>query len=234
MRFLITGASGFIGYRLSLKLAEHFGRENVQLMVPNVDLHEKEKERRHKLINSGFDLIDHDILEDELDISKIKDFDVLFHLAAFTETETKKPKVHINDAGTERLLKSLSPLLAGKLVVHTGSLAGTDRRSPDNTPMDENYPCNPRTIYGQTKRKGEKILIDFAQKIGFEWIILRLPTIYGPGYRPGGMFTLIADSLRDGTLAARLNWPGRIIFLAVPVFRFEIQRGLLYNAFLPP
>jgi nucleoside-diphosphate-sugar epimerase len=53
MRFLITGASGFIGYRLSLKLAEHFGRENVQLMVPNIDHHDKEKERHHKLINLG-------------------------------------------------------------------------------------------------------------------------------------------------------------------------------------
>lgn len=38
---LITGASGFIGFQLSLKLAEHFGRENVQLTVPNVDLHDK-------------------------------------------------------------------------------------------------------------------------------------------------------------------------------------------------
>jgi nucleoside-diphosphate-sugar epimerase len=76
--------------------------------------------------------------------------------------------------------------------------------------MDENYPCNPRTIYGKTKLKGEMILKNLAQKIGFEWIILRLPTVYGPGYRPGGMFTLISDSLKNGTLPSRLNWPGRM------------------------
>jgi UDP-glucose 4-epimerase len=226
MRFLITGASGFIGYRLSLKLAEYFGLENVQLMVPNVDLHDKEKERRHNLINSGFDLIDHDILEDDLDISKIKNFDVFFHLAAFTETETRSFKVHMNDVGTGRLFESLSLLLPGKLVVHTGSLAGTDRNYPDNTPMDENYPCSPRTIYGQTKLKGEMILKDLARKIGYEWIILRLPTVYGPGYRPGGMFTLISDSLKNGTLPSRLNWPGRMSVVYVDdVVRVLISLG---------
>jgi UDP-glucose 4-epimerase len=210
MNFLITGASGFIGYRLSLKLAEHFGRENIQLMAPHFDYHYKEKERRNKLMNLGFDLINHDILEDELDISKIKNFDVLFHLAAFTETETNSTRVHVNDVGTGRLIKSLTPLLPGKLIIHTGSLAGIDRRYSDNTPMNENYPCNPRTIYGKTKLKGEMILKDFAQKIGFEWVILRLPTVYGPGYRPGGMFTLISESLKKGTLPSRLNWPGRM------------------------
>jgi UDP-glucose 4-epimerase len=226
MRFLITGASGFIGYRLALKLAEHFGRENVQLMVPGIDRHHKEKERRRKLINSGFDVITHDILEDELDIAEIKNFDVLYHLAAFTETETKSRRVHTNDAGTERLITSLSPLLPGKLVVHTGSLAGIDRGYPDNTPMDERYPCRPRTVYGQTKRKGEQILEDLAAKIGFAWIILRLPTVYGPGYRPGGMFTLIADSLENGTLSARLNWPGRISLVYVEdVVRVLVSLG---------
>ena len=34
--------------------------------------------------------------------------------------------------------------------------------------------------------------------------------MYGPGYRPGGLFDTIADSLRRGTLTARLDWPGRI------------------------
>ena len=46
--------------------------------------------------------------------------------------------------------------------------------------------------------------------MGFEWTILRLPTVYGPGYRPGGLFDQIEDSLRRGSLVARLAWPGRI------------------------
>lgn len=215
MKFLITGASGFIGYSLSLKLAEYFGRENIQLIVPGFDSHYKEKKRHEMLKKYGFDIITCDILEDDLDISKIKNFDVLFHLAAFCETETKSPRVHINDVGTERLLNSLTPLLPGKLVIYTGSLASIDRRYPDDTPQDENYPCNPRTTYGQTKLKGETILRDFAKKIGFEWIILRLPTVYGPGYRPGGMFTLLAESLKNRTLPARLAWPGRMSLIYI-------------------
>ncbi len=215
MRFFITGASGLIGYSLALCLAKRYGQESIQLILPASNRDEIEGYRNKQLFEAGFDIITHDILIDNLDISLIKPFDVLFHLAAFTESETNSPLVHVNDVGTDRLMSALKSLLHGKRVVYPGSMACVDRSHPDNTPQAEDYPCKPRIIYGQTKLKGEHIIQRHAKETGFDWTILRLPTVYGPGYRSGGMFNILAESLRHGSLITRLPWPGRMSLLYV-------------------
>ena len=210
MKFLITGASGGIGFPLTRYLSKLHGKRNLQLILPPKGFYEKENKRGLVLIEEGFDVVINDILHQDLDIKAINPFDVLLHLAAFTETETDSPRVHVNDIGTERLLNALKPLLPGKRVIHTGSVATIDRSYPDNTPITENHPHKPRTVYGLTKLKAESIIKRHAKETGFEWVILRLPTVYGPSYRPGGMFDVIPKSLRKNSLSTRLSWPGRL------------------------
>jgi len=224
MRFLITGASGWIGFALTHHLSRLYGKKNIQLILRPKGRHEKESKRHSILVEENFDIILNDILEDDLNIKAVKPFDVLFHLAAFTETETKNPKVHVNDVGTRRLLNTLKPLLKGKHVVYTGSIASVDRSHPDNTPIKENYPCNPRTIYGITKLRGESILKRHSKETGYEWTILRLPTAYGPGFRPGGMFDEISDNLRNGKFATRLSWPGHTSLIYVD----DVAKALIF------
>lgn len=210
MRFLITGASGWVGFALTNQLAKVYGKKNLQLILSKNSSHEKESRRRSILFNKGYDTVICDLFKDEIDIKKIKPFDVLYHLAAYTEVEAKSSKVHVNDIGTEKLLKSLKDFLPKKRVIYTGSITSIDRKFPSNKPLDENAKCSPRTKYGKTKLKGEQILKKYANNIGFEWVILRLPTVYGPGFRPGGMFNVIPKSLSENSLAVRLNWPGRL------------------------
>ena len=210
LRFLITGASGFIGYALTTALKNRYGIDNIQIIIPGFDVHEKESVRRQKLIREGYDYIEHDILNEELEVSGIRPFDVLFHLAAFTATEKKSKMVHTNDMGTRRLLDSLGSRLKGKRIIYTGSLASVDRNFPDNKLQDEEYPCHPRTPYGKTKLAGEKIIQSYANKFNFEWIIFRLVTVYGSGYRPEGMFSIIKDGLLSNKLATQITWPGRV------------------------
>jgi UDP-glucose 4-epimerase len=212
MRFLVVGASGFIGSRLSQELAKRFGIANVQLIVPPFDRRPNEQLRRQSLEDAGFDVVKYDIMSHPPDILKqIKPFDVLIHLATFAETESNDKELdQVNDVGTDRLLLDLKPLLVNKRVMFTSSLAAVDRSWPDNVPQNEEYVCKPRTRYGQSKLRAESILKRYAEATPFEWTILRLPTVYGPGYRPGGLVDTIADSLRRGTIMARLNWPGRI------------------------
>ncbi len=212
MRSLVTGASGFIGTPLCHELARRYGLANVQVIVLPEDRHAKEHSRHQALVEAGFDVVEYDILTQPPNIlEQIKPFDVLFHLATFAETETNNKELdQVNDVGTDRLLQTLKPLLPGTRVVFTSSLAAVDRAFPDNTPQGTDYPCTPRTRYGQSKLRAETILRRHAQETGFEWTILRLPTVFGPNYRPGGLFTLIAESLQKGTLMARLAWPGRL------------------------
>src|SRR5260370_3441979 len=43
----------------------------------------------------------------------------------------------------------------------------------------------------------------------------RVPTVYGPGYRPGGMFDVLAKTLPRNTLATRILWPGKMALVEV-------------------
>ena len=160
MRFLVVGASGFVGSRLAQELARRFGMANVQLIVPPVDRHAKEQSRRQVLEDAGFDIVTYDIMSHSPDVLlQLKPFDALLHVAAFTETETNSDLLtQVNDVGTDRLLETLKPLLPGTRVVQTSSLTAVDRSKADNTPQNEDHPCTPRTVYGQSKLRAELIL----------------------------------------------------------------------------
>jgi nucleoside-diphosphate-sugar epimerase len=114
----------------------------------------------------------------------------------------------------ERLLDELSPVLAGKRVIYTSSIAAVDPPR-DGGRIDDATPCDPKTEYGATKLEGEKILKRFASKCGFDYVILRLPTVYGPGFRPGGMFDVLEKSVQQGGLSARIQWPGKMALVHV-------------------
>jgi len=93
MRFLITGASGFVGYALAMRLAETHGKGALQLLVSPTPRTEEEGRRLGALRDGGYDMLVVDLLSDPLDTSMFRDFDVCFHLAAFTETEAPRSSV---------------------------------------------------------------------------------------------------------------------------------------------
>lgn len=50
--------------------------------------------------------------------------------------------------------------------------------------IDEGQPVNPATARGQRRLDAERQLMAWAQAHGVQWIILRVPGIYGPGKLP--------------------------------------------------
>jgi nucleoside-diphosphate-sugar epimerase len=48
-----------------------------------------------------------------------------------------------------------------------------------------------------------------AREAGYTYTILRLPTVYGVGQKPGGLFDRLADATMRGAWLGRLEWPGR-------------------------
>jgi nucleoside-diphosphate-sugar epimerase len=197
MRFLITGASGFVGYALAMRLAETHGKGALQLLVSPTPRTEEEGRRLGALRDGGYEVLAVDLLSDPLDTSMFRDFDVCFHLAAFTETETQSPLVRVNDIGTQRLLDCLRERLKGTRIVYTSSVAVTDCVSSV---------AAPRTEYARTKLAGEAIVMNAAERGGGAWTVSRLPTVIGPGYRPGGMFAVVANGLKGNRVSTRLAW----------------------------
>jgi len=215
MKILVSGASGFVGYTLVKTLLEQHGFDDLILLVHPHPRLPAERARLEKLQKMGLRLIPVDLLGDLSSLHTIEKVDLLYHLAAFGETETRTDAVRVNDLGSSRLLQTLGERLHRTHVIYSGTIASVDRKYPSNTPLLDTSHCHPRTIYGATKLAGEKIIRELSEQFGYSWTILRLPTIYGPEFRAGGIFQILAEGLTREAIFSRLNWPGRVGLLHV-------------------
>ena len=59
------------------------------------------------------------------------------------------------------------------------------------------------------KAAGRDILAERATRDGYSWTVVRLPTVYGPGQKPDGLFDQLIKRAEGGSLLGRLDWPGR-------------------------
>ena len=213
--FLVTGANGFVGMRLTRELIERYGPQAVTALV-----HPRGRAEESAFIEEirkeGVAVIEADLLDAALAKLPPPTFRCVFHLAACAETEDASSRFETNDRGTQNLIAWLEPGLRqpGARLVFTGTLASVDRDYP-RTPLDETDPCHPRMPYGLTKWQAEQLVEAEAKRLGFEWVILRLCTIVGPGFRPGGMFGVFEKLLAQGAISTSLNWPGCASFLAL-------------------
>jgi nucleoside-diphosphate-sugar epimerase len=208
MKALITGAAGFLGHQLTMRLRER-GFDVTAAIGPRQD--ERESRRLRELKQLEVPIISCDLRQEEPLAIVPAEWDVLFHLAAFVRTEEDNDDVRVNDEGTRRLLAQLP--LRNKRVVFTSTLAVADNATGGEiTPRTL---CQPRTAYGRTKLAAEQILREACEAKGAEFTIIRMPTIYGRGYRPHGMFDVLAERLERDDPLARIMWPGRMALLSV-------------------
>jgi nucleoside-diphosphate-sugar epimerase len=207
MRALVTGASGFLGLELVRQLRVA-GDEVIAAVGP--EQNELEAGRCRTL--EGLARIVKCELRDEQPLAQVpEDWDTLFHLASYVRTEEDSDDVRINDEGTQRLLRQLP--LAGKRVLFASTLAVADNAAGGHVRPDTI--CLPRTAYGRTKLAAEAIVRQECGERGAPHTIVRLPTLYGPGYRPGGMFDVLPKRLLAGDVFVGLMWPGPLALLAV-------------------
>ena len=234
-RFLITGSTGFVGRQLVAQLIAKYGPAAVTAMA-NVHLEPKEESFLHAFKKQAVHVIQCNLLDlPNLDIS-VPSFDVIYHLAAYVETEKARPEIAVNTEGTKNLLSWLGRSLSGKRLVYTGTLATMDRRGRPVGPMSESTLCFPKTPYGRTKLEAEQIIQAQSSHLNFDYTILRLCTILGLDFRSGGMFDVFPQLLQKKSLATRLNWPGRtsllclsdLIEILIAVPQFPQTRNELY------
>jgi len=224
MTAFVTGASGFLGHALTRRLLD--ARVNVIASIGPVQ-HALEAQRVADLERWGVRIHRADFLRDLRADALPADgeWDTLFHLAAFVKTEVDSPEVRVNDLGTTRLLERLK--LANKRVIFSSTIAVADNAPGGEVRLETN--CQPRTDYGRTKLAAEDIVRQVCLRAGATYTIVRVPTLYGVGYRRGGMFDVLPERLRERALLARLAWPGRLALLAV-----EDMAELLYRAASSP
>ncbi|MFQ5796114.1 MAG: NAD-dependent epimerase/dehydratase family protein [Candidatus Bipolaricaulia bacterium] len=186
-KVLISGAGGFIGANVVEILAER-GLDCLGLDI------------RRGVLDRRFPLVEGDIL-DESHLDRILNgTEGIVHLAVSnlrTSIENPKRNVRINVEGTLNLLEAARKHKARKFVY---SSASSVYGVPQYTPVDEEHPKLPKTIYGITKYMGEHLVRVYHELHGIDCFIFRFTNVYGPKQHPatGGLIPTVLTRMHEG------------------------------------
>jgi|694.fasta_scaffold22446_5 UDP-glucose 4-epimerase len=188
-KILVTGAAGFIGSHLCIRLLH-----NPDAHVIGIDSLRSGSWSRtpSELIRVERDLREFSV-SDWLTI--LEGVDVVYHLAAekYNSSRSTPEKVlTTNILATERLFRA-SALAGVKRVVFTSSLYAYGSMGPKT--MRETDLPQPTTLYGASKLMGENLLRSIDSELGLSWNVARLFFIYGPNqFAEGGYKSVIAKN----------------------------------------
>jgi len=173
VKYLITGATGFIGPHLIKKLTAegHFCR----CLVRN-------SSRTDFLKASGVEVVEGDITRAESlngiagGIDRVLHMATLGHMSNFSVTESMFEAINVN--GTQNVMAEA--LRAGvQRVVHCSTVAAMG--ICDDVPATEESVCRPHHPYGRSKLKAEKNVLDMISQKNLPAVIIRFSMVYGPG-----------------------------------------------------
>ena len=228
MKSLVTGATGFLGLALVKELVAANGADSVVALVRD-PVPEAERAAVRELEELGVRLLPSDLFALPVADFTDVDFEVLYHLAAETDSAADEQRLLVNSRGTSNLLDSLGrERLAGKRVILAGATASIDRGNPPRTLMKETDPPHPRTAYGRSKRRAEQDLSRFAEGFSFEYVIPRFSPIWTPDLSTG-FLKAFKEQVTGKSILRRVLWPGRVTMIrrqdAVKILRHFGESG---------
>jgi nucleoside-diphosphate-sugar epimerase len=167
MKALVTGGTGFVGRHLiEALLAE--GPNRVHVLVRD------EGRLDACSFKNAVSVIRGDLFLSE---PFPQDIETVFHLAAVTKALTPGEFTRVNLEGTQALLEKLESLPHLRKVVLLSSLAAAGP-SRAGTPLNEDMPPAPVSLYGRSKRAQEEMV---AGRCPAPFAIIRAPIVFGPG-----------------------------------------------------
>lgn len=144
MKYLITGASGQLGYDVKRELLSR-GVAEANIATPRT---------------ADMDITDNQAVE-----NYVENFypDVIIHCAAYTNVdgaESDEDNCHkINVEGTKNLVEAAKKV--GAKIIYISTDYVFDGENPES--YEVNDETNPQSIYGQTKREGELIVLEYPK-----------------------------------------------------------------------
>lgn len=175
MRFLITGAAGFLGAPLanSLTGAGHRVVGLDDLSTGNPDW-----------LSSEIHLVRGDINDRPKLWSLLQDVDCVYHLAArvIVPESVLYPREYnlVNVGGTVTLMEAMRDVGVRRVVlISSGTIYGNQRSQP----VRESARPNPRSPYAVSKLSAEYYVRTIGALWGIETVCLRVFNAYGPGQR---------------------------------------------------
>ena len=194
MRYVVTGAAGFIGSHLREAL-EASGHD-----VVAVDSLTDYYEIARKLENvGGRSLVQEDLAELELE-ALLDGADGVYHLAGQPGVRSSfgadfELYVRRNVLASSRLFEAAARLGVRVVYASSSSVYG----DAEAYPTAETAIPRPIAPYGVTKLACEHLAYAYARTSGLAAVGLRYFTVYGPRQRPDMAFTRLLDALATGT-----------------------------------
>ncbi|MCL4558977.1 MAG: NAD-dependent epimerase/dehydratase family protein [Deltaproteobacteria bacterium] len=198
---VVTGAAGFIGSHLSVRLLENgydvIGIDSFEDYYPRwikeKNLMAPKRHERFRLVEGSLALMD---LKHLLDGA-----DYVFHEAAQPGIGRSFGQffdayVANNIVATQRLLEALKGSRVRRLVyASSSSVYGNTHELPAR----ESTTKMPYSPYGVTKFAGEQLVKVYNDNFGVPCVSLRYFTVYGPGQRPDMAFHRFIKSALEGS-----------------------------------
>jgi UDP-glucuronate 4-epimerase len=191
MKYVVTGAAGFIGSHLSEALiAAGHDVVGVDSFTDYYDVALKEENARDLEVRRS------DLAADDLDLDGVGG---VFHLAGQPGVRSFGDVFDVyarnNLVASRRVFEAAARARVRVVFASSSSIYGDAERYP--TPeATEPRPISP---YGITKLGCEHLARAYAKEFGLEAVVLRFFTFYGPRQRPDMAFARVVDALARGT-----------------------------------
>jgi nucleoside-diphosphate-sugar epimerase len=186
--YLVTGAAGFIGWRVTEMLIRQGDTvTGVDNMNDAYDVRMKEYRLRRLQALPGFTFHKQDISERAvLELFKVQPFDAVINLAARAgvRSSTENPWVFVetNVIGTLNMLELCRHNKIRKFIMaSTSSIYGADPAYPTPEEADSDHPLQP---YAASKKGAEALAHSYHFLYDLDVTVLRYFTVYGPAGRP--------------------------------------------------
>jgi UDP-glucose 4-epimerase len=175
LRVLITGGAGFIGSELTRQVGETAGEV---VVVDN--LVNGKRENVSEVLSEEIHLETTDIRDGDAMRRLFKGIDIVFHLACLGVRHSifaPRENHNVNATATLDLLAIAREASVKRFVyVSSSEVYGTARW----TPMNEDHPPFPHTVYGSSKLAGDCYARSYWETYRFPTVVVRPFNSYGP------------------------------------------------------
>ena len=193
MRYLVTGAAGFIGSHLAEALGAA-GHDVVGLDA-FTDYYDPARKRANA---DGLDVVEADVVTADLDAT-LDGMDGVYHLAGQPGVRASfgpdfEHYVRRNVQASGRLFEAAARHGVRVVYASSSSIYG----DAESYPTREDAPPRPISPYGVSKLCVEHLAYAHARTTGLEAVGVRYFTVYGPRQRPDMAFTPLLEALAAG------------------------------------